>query len=257
MLQKLFGLKGLLALLLLPLVVGCSDETNQSKSNEGKKVYSVATSADYPPFEFLQDGQIVGFEIDLAHAIAEKLGIEIRIDDMSFDGILGSLISQRADMAISAITPTPERKQAVDFSDEYYSTNRVLVCNELSTVRNITDLAGLTIGVQSGSIYEIYANSDLKEIAARLTIKSLPRLPELIQELKTHRISCIFLGQKEGEGLIKSTDGLRLVTIDESTLGFAIAFPKGSDLREKVNQALLQLNADGTIEKLKQKWLEK
>lgn len=255
MLQNLFGLKGLTALLLLPLIVGCGDETKQS--NGDKKVYSLATSADYPPFEFLQDGQIVGFEIDLAQAIAEKMGIEISINDMSFDGILGSLVSNRTDMAISALTPTPERKQAVDFSDDYYSTNRVLVCSQLSPVQNITDLAGLAIGVQAGSIYEIYANSDLKELASGLTIKSMPRLPELVQELKTHRISCIFLGQKEGEGLIKNTEGLRLVPLDESTLGFAIALPKGSVLREKINQALLQLNADGTIETLKQKWLEK
>lgn len=248
--------KKLLAALLLPLVVGCS-ENDKNSTNADKETYSIATSADYPPFEFLKDGKIVGFDIDLVHAIAEKMGVKITVNDMSFDAILGSLKSNRIDMAISSITPTPERREAVDFSDEYYSTNRVLVCSDLSPVRNITDLTGLAIGVQAGSIYEIYANGDLHQIAAGITVKSLPRLPELLQELKTHRLSCLLMGEKEAEGLMKNTQGLRLVKIDDETAGFAIALPKGSKLLEKVNEALKQLNADGTIEKLQQKWLQK
>lgn len=254
--QNLLSLKILLPLCILPLLGGCSDENKKSANGE-KEIYSVATSADYPPFEFLQNGKIVGFDIDMVHAIADKMGLKIIVNDMSFDGILGSLKSNRTDMAISAITPTPQRKEAVDFSEDYYSTQRVLVCSELSSVHNITDLTGVAIGVQSGSIYEIFANSDLKDMAAGISVKSLPRIPELVQELKTRRISCICLGQKEAEGLMKNTDGLRLVPLDEDTSGFAIALPKGSVLREKINQALLQLNADGTIEKLKQKWLQK
>ncbi|WP_032112204.1 transporter substrate-binding domain-containing protein [Candidatus Paracaedibacter symbiosus] len=253
MLKKLLGT----LLIVSAFVAGCSDENTKSAAAE-KGVYSVATSADYPPFEFLQDGKIVGFDIDLAQAIADKLGIKIQVNDMSFDGILGSLKSSRTDLAVSALTATPERKEAVDFSEEYYTTARVLVCSDLSPVRNITDLTGMALGVQAGSIYEIYANSDLKEKAAGVTIKTLPRVPELVQELKTRRISCILVGQKEAEILMKNNEGLRLVPLgDDDNAGFAIAMPKGSVLKEKVNQALAELNADGTIEKLKQKWLQK
>lgn len=251
--------KFLSTLFIVPvLLAGCTDE-NKKAAAANKEVYSVAVSADYPPFEYLQDGKVVGFDIDLIQAVATKMGIKIKINDMSFDGILGSLASNRTDMAISSITPTEERKKAVDFSDEYYSTNQVLVCSDLSPVHNITDLTGMVVGVQAGSIYEIFANSDLKEKVAGLTIKSLPRAPELVQEVKTRRISCIYIGQKEAEGLMKNNEGLRLVKVNNDNTGFstAIALPKGSPLREKINQALADLNADGTIEKLKQKWLQK
>lgn len=249
-------LKKLLAALLLPLVVGCS-ENDKNSANADKEIYTVATCADYPPFEFLKDGQIVGFDIDLVHALAKKMGIKITVNDMSFDAILGSLKSNRIDMAISSITPTPERKQAVDFSDEYYSTGRVFVCNDSSSIHSINDLTGLVVGVQAGSIHEVYSNGDLKNIVTGVTVKSLPRLPELVQDLKAGRINCICLGEKEAEVLVKNTPGLRLVAIEEGSLGCAIALPKGSKLREKINNALKQLNADGTIEKLQQKWLQK
>lgn len=245
-------------LFILPvLLVGCSDDNKKSAAN--KDVYSIATSADYPPFEYLQDGQIVGFDIDLIHAVAEKIGIKIQIKDMSFDGILGSLASNRTDMAISSISATPEREKAVDFSNDYYSTKHVLVCSDLSPIRTIVDLTGMVIGVQAGSIYEVFANSDLKEKIAGLTVKSLPRIPELVQEVKTRRVSCILMGHKEAEGLMNNNQGLRLISVGDNDPGFAIAIalPKRSLLREKVNQALAELSEDGTIEKLKQKWFQK
>lgn len=253
MLKELLGF-----FLILPVFLsGCSDDNKKSAASE-KEIYLVATSADYPPFEFLQDGKIVGFDIDLIHAVADRLNLKIQINDMSFDGILGSLKSNRTDLAISALTPTPERSQAVDFSNEYYSTNRTLVCSDLSSIHNITDVTGMSIGVQAGSIYEIYANSDLKKKVAGITIKSLPRAPELVQELKARRISCILLGQKEAELLIGKNGGLRLVEIgDTDATGFAIAMPKDSVLKEKINRVLAELTADGTIGKLKQKWLQK
>lgn len=254
MLKKLLNL-----LFAVPVfLAGCSDE-NKKSAAANKEVYSVATSADYPPFEYLQDGKIVGFDIDLIQAVATKMGIKIQINDMSFDGILGSLASNRTDMAISSITPTEERRKAVDFSDEYYSTTSVLVCSNAAPVHNATDLTGKAIGVQAGSIHETFANGGLKEKIPDLTAKSLPRIPELVQELKTGRVSCILMGETEANGLIKSAEGLRLVGIDSTSQpkGCAIAVPQGSSLREKINQALVDLKADGTIEKLKQKWLQK
>lgn len=249
-------MKKLLAFLLFPvLIAGCSEENKNASSKD--KVYSVATSADYPPFEFLQDGKVVGFDIDLIHAIAANLGINIQINDMAFDGIIGSLQSKRTDFAISAITPTPERQNAADFSQEYYFTTPVIVCSDLSSVQNITDLTNLNIGVQAGTIYEIYANQDLQQIT-RSTIKSLTRIPELVQELKSRRISCILMGQQEAESLMKSIEGLRLVKIEtNNAAGFAVAMPKGSPFKDKINNALDTLKANGTIDKIKAKWLKK
>lgn len=247
--------KKILTILAIPLcLLGCSEQKTETTRN--KKVISVATCADYPPFEFLQNGEIVGFDIDLLQAVADKLGFEIQINDMSFDGILGSLQSNRIDLAISALTPTPERQKAVDFSDEYYSTEPVVVCSDLSPVHNVTNLTNLAIGVQAGSIYEAYANQDLQQIT-RTTVKSLPRVPELVQELKSRRISCILMGEQEAEALMRNNEGLRLVKIETNkAAGFAIAMPKGSPLREEINTALIALKANGTLDKIKAKWLK-
>lgn len=240
-----------LCLALALTLTGCSD----NDSDKPKETYIVGTSADYAPFEFFKDNQITGYDIDVIHAIANKIGIKIEIKDMNFDGILGSLQSKRIDMAISALTPTPERQRAVDFSDIYYSTTNVLVCNDQSSVRAVTDLTGTVIGVQSGSIFEIYANSELKQNVGNIEIKSLPRIPDLMQELKTRRISCIIVGQKEGENMLSNQQGLRLVKIDSNESGFAVALPKGSSLTPKINQALKDLVKEGTLEKLSAKWL--
>lgn len=251
MFKKLWNIK-FLSWGIVSLLIGCSEN---SPSFPPSQSYTVVTCADYPPFEFLRDGKIVGYDIDLINALATKMGIEIKIQDVTFDGVLGALKSQRADMAISAISATPERRQTVDFSEDYYSTHPVLICSRLTSIQNITDLSGHTIGAQAGSIYEIYANTDLKEKAANLSVKILPRLPELIQDVKNKRLSCIYLGQKEAEGILKNNTELQIINVEEGASSFAIAFPKDSPLREKVNAALQQLKADGTLEKLNQKWL--
>ena len=236
----------------MPLFLSaCSEEKTTDKT------YVVATSADYAPYEFFKDNKIVGFDIDLIEAVASKIGIKIEIKDMNFDGILGSLQSKRIDMAISALTPTIERKRAADFSTQYFSTSNVLVCSDYSPVRALPDLTGMIVGVQSGSVYEIYANNELRTSIDRLEVKSLPRIPDLIQELKSRRISCLVVGVQEGVSMLKSQEGLRLVTIESAEKsGFAIALPKDSPLTEKVNVALEELKNDGTIQKLYDKWFK-
>lgn len=236
----------------LMIFTGCSDDKGQQ--NKKDNALTVATCADYPPFEFYKDGKIIGFEIDLINAIGEKMGKSVTIKDMSFDAILGSLQSNRIDAAISAITPTDERKKAVDFSENYLTTGRTLICSDTSSIQSVADLSGAIIGVQAGSIHEIYANDDLRKNTDNIEVKSLGKIPDLLQELKSHRISCIVMGTSEAKTLMSNHSNLRLIDLSTQALGSAIAFPKGSSLVNEVNQALDALIKDGTIEKLKQKW---
>lgn len=228
---------------------GCSDDKGQSKDT-----LTIATCADYPPFEFFKDGQIVGFEIDVINAIAEKMGKKVIIKDMSFDAILGSLQSNRVDAAMSAMNPTPERAKAVDFSNVYLTTGRSLACSDTSSVHTTADLSGAIIGVQAGSTHEVYANDELRKNTDNIEVKSLAKIPDLLQELKAKRISCVLMGTSETKTMVANQTSLRLIELSDQNSGSAIALPKGSSLTADINQALDTLIKDGTIDKLKEKW---
>ena len=124
------------------------------KKDGTEKTLTIGVSADYAPFEYFKDGEIVGFDIDLMTEIAKRLNKDVKFKDMSFDAILGSLSTSRIDAAISSITPTDERRKSVDFSKEYIKSKRALVCKATSPIESVSDLAGNIVGVQSGSIHE-------------------------------------------------------------------------------------------------------
>lgn len=248
MMKKLIA-AGLMCLSLLP---ACEDKEKSSSA----KPLTVATSADYPPFEFFKDGEITGFDIDLIKKIAHKLNRSVEIKDMSFDGIVGALQTNRVDAAISSLTPTPERLKVVDFSEIYHNANRVLVCRVELDINSANDLDGKTIGVQLGSTHETYAQTELREVQPSIEIRSLNKIPDLVQDMKAGRISCLALGKTEAEEIAKAHAGLKVLPLSGADAGIAIALPLGSPLTAEINKILKELEADGTISALKKKWLE-
>ncbi len=236
------------------MLTACKENKQQSDTTSTKMI--VGTSADNPPYEFFQSGKFVGFDIALMEEVAKELKTEIEFKDMNFDGILGSLTSGRIDAAIATITNSEERGKSVDFSNGYYVATKSLVCLNDTTVKSETNLENQTIGVQAGSVHELYANGDLKKKIPTIKIKSLPRIPDLIQDLKAKRIACMMVGTKEAQALITETPDLTSITLEDTKEAFAIALPKGSSLTEKINGALENLEKKGTIEALKKKWLK-
>lgn len=234
---------------------GCQDPTPQQQAD----VWIVGTSADYPPFEYFQDNKIIGFDIELIQEIGKRLGKTIEIRDMSFDGLLAALQSKRIDLAISAISPTLDRAKSVDFTRPYFSTETVLVCHTLSGIHSTAELAGMSFGVQAGSIYETYANSSLIQRFNPARIRSLPRIPDLVQELKSRRLSCLILGAEEAQRLVHTQKDFMILPLEQDSAHdiphFAIALPKDSPHRADVDTALAEIIADGTRNLLKNKWL--
>ena len=231
-------------------VISCNDDTKKTDSQ-----LTVGVSADYPPFEYFSDGKIVGFDIELLEEIAKRLQLTVEFKDMNFDGIIAALQSKRIDLGVSAISATEERKKAVDFSDNYFAGSIVMVCQKDSDIKQVSDLSGKTIGLQSGSMYEPYANSDLSQQAPNLIIKTLPKVPDLIQDMKSGRLSCIIMGKTEGDLLVKQQSDFKVISLIGSEIEIAIAFPKGSSLRDKVNTVLNDMKKDGSLDQLITKWL--
>ncbi|MGM8216084.1 transporter substrate-binding domain-containing protein [Bacillaceae bacterium W0354] len=232
---------------------GSSDqEKNQDKSDE-KKVLTLGTSADFPPFEsYDESGEIVGFDIDIAKAIAEELGLELKVDDMDFNGLIGALQTNRVDMVMAGMSATEERKENVDFSSAYHYSGEMFISKKDSDVTELEHIAGKTVGVQLGTIQEEGAYKIQEEID--FEIKLIDDATTLIQELLTGRIDIAYMDKTVAEGYIEAQDLAGFDDPTTSTPGMAVAFPKDSEFVEEVSAVIDQLIESGKIEELEEKW---
>jgi arginine/lysine/histidine transporter system substrate-binding protein len=220
----------------------------------GTQTLTMATSADYPPYEFVDSTsgsqEIVGFDVDIAKYITEELGYGLTINNIDFNGLIPALQSRRADFVMAGMTPTEERKQNVDFSNIYYEAKNTIVTKKGSNLTTPASLNGKQVGVQLGSIQEGVA----KKIQGA-NVKALNRISEMVQELKAGRVDALIMEDTVAKGFIESNPDLEFNTIpSEGEAGSAIAFPKGSELVAKFNPVLEEMKTSGKMEELVKKW---
>jgi arginine/lysine/histidine transporter system substrate-binding protein len=245
----------LIGLLTIGLLTACGTST-ENKSGEGKKVLIMGTSADYPPFEYIDSAksdEIIGFDVDLAKAITEKLGYEVKVRDMDFNGLIPALESGKVDFVLAGMTPTEKRKKNVDFSDVYYTAKHMIVAKKDSGIQTLEDLDGKVVGVQLGSIQADKA----KEIAKSVNIKieDRNRIPELVQEIMAGRMDAAIIEDTVAKGYLEKNPELGGFKIeDKEEAGSAIAFPKGSKLTDDFNRVLKEMKENGELDKLIVKW---
>lgn len=251
----------LISVLVVGMLVACGTGT-ESKSGEGeseeKKVLKMATSADYPPFEYkdtTKGDEIIGFDIDLINALAEKLGYEIEVQDLDFNSLVPALQAKQVDLVLAGMTPTEKRKESVDFTDVYYTAKHMIVSLKDNKITTVEDLEGKTLGVQLGSIQEGKAEEIAEEV--KITIEDRNRIPDLIQELKAGRIDAAIIEDTVAKGYFekdKELEGFTLSEEEADEAGSAIAFPKESEYTEDFNKALNEMIENGELEKLIVKW---
>ena len=247
-------LKNLGCMLFVILSLGACDQ-KQAETNTVKPLV-IGCSVDNRPWEYYKDGKPVGFDIDLANHIGERLGRPVVIKDMSFDGLLGALQSRSIDMTISALTPTDERRKAVDMTQKYHEAKTALVCLKTSPVNTLEDLKGVTIGAQQGSTHEQFARQEL-EGTLGVQIKALNKIPEIVQELKIGRVACLVTGSGEAQAIADELADMKMIAVEQAMPGGeAIALPKGSPLTAQVDAIVTQLKQDGTLKALGAKWLK-
>lgn len=258
--KKFFGMLTVLFALATLGACGSSNTTAQGQEKDQlaaiKKsgVLKVATSADYAPFEFhtMVDGKdkIVGSDIDLAKAIAKELGVKAEVSDMNFNTVLASLKEGKADLAISAISATDERKQQFDFTDNYYNPPQVVIINKKNKeiYRNANDLKDKNVGAQKGSIQEELVKTQLK--GAKLV--TIDKVPNMIVEVNQGSLAATVVEKTIAESYIAQNPDLMIADIslepapDEA---FTIALPKeSSQLQKELNQIIKKLNDEGKIE---------
>lgn len=232
---------------------------NQLEAIKAAGVLNVATSADFAPFEFhaLIDGKdtIVGADIDMVNEIADRLGVEVNILDLDFNAVLTALQQGKADIAVSGISATDERKQTFDFTDNYFTPEQKVVVNKNneSAFDSIESLSGKKVGAQKGSIQEMIVQDQL----ADSQLVSIAKVPNLVNELKQGSIDGLVLESAVAESYVAQNDYLVITDVAlEASEGdsYAIALPKGStELQEELNSILKELIEDGTIDEYVQK----
>lgn len=232
---------------------GNNDEevsTLQNIMDNGKIV--LGTSADYPPFEFhaMIDGkdEIVGFDIEIAKYIADELGVELVIQDMDFDKLLGGLSTGMLDFVVAGMNPDPERE--ANFTDIYYEANlAVLVSKDNTEISTVEDLDGKSIGVQIGTTQEEVARSTIKNA----DVRALATNSDIIMNLKTNKIDAAIMETPVADSYANVNDDILVVeglVLDSGSEGVAIAIKKGEDeLTDKLNEILEDINSQGLIEK--------
>ena len=214
---------------------------------------TMATNATFPPYEMTTDaGTIEGIDVDTAQAIAEKLGLELQIDDMDFDAALLSVQQGKADIAMAGITVTDERMAVMSFSDSYAGIQSVIV-PEGSDIASVDDLAGKKIGTQRGTTGYLYCSDDFGEDAVVAYDNGLTA----VQALNNGQVDAVVIDNEPAKAYVESNPGLKILDTSYAEEDYAIGMNKSNTaLLEAVNAALEELKADGTLQAIVDKYIK-
>ena len=239
----------LTALLLMSMFAGCGKKGHLVE--EGKLI--MATNAAFPPYESTDDkGNFIGIDVEIAQAIADKLGLELVIQDMEFTAALEAAQQGKADMVMAGVTVNDERKMVMEFSDYYAEGVQVIIVPENSDIKTVEDLDGKKIGTQLGTTGYIYCSDDYGEDH----VVGYDNGITAVQALKNGQIDCIVIDSAPAQAFVKENTGLKILETEYVVENYAIGFAKGNTkLRDMVNEALAELIADGTVQKIIDKYI--
>ena len=213
---------------------------------------TMATNATFPPYEMTTDsGEIEGIDVDTAKAIAEKLGLELQIDDMDFDAALLSVQQGKADIVMAGVTVTDERKAVMDFSDSYATGIQSIIVPEGSDIASPDDLAGKKIGTQRGTTGYIYCSDDFGEDSVVAYDNGLTA----VQALNNGQVDAVVIDNAPATEYVAANPGLKVLDTSYAEEDYAIGLAKGSALEDAINAALEELKADGTLQAIVDKYI--
>lgn len=236
---------------------GSSDSSDNSSEaaqmklvTEGK--LTMATNAEFPPYEFYDGDKIVGIDAEVAAKIAEKLGLELEIVDVDFNSIVPGVQSGKYDMGMAGMTVNEERLESVNFTTSYATGVQVVIVPENSNIKTIDDLKGKKIGVQEGTTGDIYCADEFGE-------ESVTRYQNgavAVEALKSGKVDCVVIDNEPAKAYVAANKGLKILETEYAVEDYAICVAKeNTGLQEKVNDALEALISDGSVKKIVDKYI--
>ena len=211
----------------------------------------MATNAYFEPYEYYEGDQVVGIDVEMAQAVADKLGMELQVEDMEFDSIIPAINSGKANIGVAGMTVTEDRLKNVDFTNPYTTATQVIIVQEGSEIAGEADLDGKTVGVQLGTTGDIYV-SDMDGV----TVEQYNKGMDAVQALTTGKIDAVVIDNEPAKQFVSKAEGLKILEEEFVTEEYAIAIAKGNEaLLEKINTALDELTADGTLKAIIDKYI--
>ena len=236
------------AAMLLTLLAACGSSGKTLEGIQKKGSLTVATSPDFPPFEYLEDGKVVGIEVDILNAIGEKLGFDIDIQQMDFDSVVPGVQAGKFDLGASGITATEERKKNVDFTDAYFLASQAIVVTEDSSIASKADLEGKKISVQTGTTAEDYCMNNGYEVLA-FTANN-----DAAAALSSGKVDA-WVVDNEVAVVLAQQNGLKVLDEAMTSEPYAFAFPKNSQsFVDAFNEVLMKMLKDGSVEVIFEKY---
>lgn len=216
-----------------------------------KPVLKMGTNATFPPYEFYEGEKIVGIDAEVAALIAEKLGMQLEIVDMDFNSILSAVDSGIVDIGMAGMTVNEERLAQVDFTDSYAKGVQAVIVKADSDIKTIDDLQGKTIGVQETTTGDIYATDDFGEE----NIKRYNKGTDAVAALVNGTVDAVIIDNEPAKAFVSEAEGLTVLESSYADEDYAIAVKKGNKLLSKVNTALGELIADGSVKTIVDKYI--
>ena len=221
----------------------------------------VGTSADYPPYEFIDEsGNMTGFDIELMEEIAKRMGVDIEWQDMPFDSLIAAVQEGKIDMSISCFNYSEERDQLVDFSEPYYtSQDAFIVSEDFSGQFNAPeDAANFKVGVQSGTVQDEWLTEELINagLMSEANLSRYERVDQAALDLQVGRIDILMADDVPAKSIVSQYNGLKIILEDMLYTGpINIVLPEGaSDLQAEVNRIIAELQAEGFVDALALKY---
>ncbi len=250
--KKIISLILVLALCVFVFAACSKDEA------ETTKVLTMATNAEFPPYEFYEGEKVVGIDAEIAGVIAEKLGMELEIVDTAFDSIIPAIVAGKYDMGMAGMTVTDERLEEVNFSDSYATGVQVVIVNKDSEIKTVDDLFGdknYTIGVQTGTTGDLYSTWDIEDEGLG-KVSRFNKGADAVEALKIGKVDCVIIDNEPAKAFVAESDNLVILDTAYAEEQYAIAVAKdNTELLDSINKALSELTEDGTLQKIVDKYI--
>jgi len=216
-------------------------------------VLTMATNAYFPPYEYYEGDAIVGIDAEIAKAVADKLGLELKIEDMEFDSIITAVSTGKVDMGLAGMTVTEERKQNVNFSDTYATGIQVVIVPEDSDIASVDDLYnGKKIGVQLSTTGDIYCTDDF----GADNVEQYNKGNDAVMALVSGKIDAVVIDNEPAKSYVAANEGLKILDTEYVTEEYAAALNKeNTALLDAINGALKELKDDGTLDAIISKYI--
>ncbi len=235
-------------------------ETTAAKGDGDDTVLSMGTNAEFPPYEFYEGDKVVGIDAEIAQAIADKLGMTLVIKDMAFDSIITAVDTGKIDMGMAGMTVTEERLQSVNFSTSYATGVQVVIVKEDSPITTVDDLFGTsnyTVGVQTSTTGDLYATWDIEDKQLG-TVQRYNKGADAVAALASGKIDCVIIDNEPAKAFVAANTGLKILDTEYAVEDYAICLDKdNTELLDKINTALGELIADGTVQAIVDKYIGK